>query len=187
MFVLMHLECVMNKRLTVRLVVMTVLSGLLAACGSAPPPVTVTPVKPTIAPREHRCQSLYLLSDLSRGQLLSGMEGRQPFEVPVGQWLDESLNEWFWLDSRSQTQALKWAIGFAPGTGIRNSGGELEVQLLLQIQYASARGHSHFAGVAGRARAKTAAEASAQALEQLLDALARELVEQGMCRSLATR
>lgn len=165
----------------------------LAGCANSPPAnnqagaantqaVVASPA--AISPREHSCVSLFLLSDLSRGQMLSGVENGAEFELPIGEWFGDALNQWFWLGSRLDPEATKWALGFAPGTGIRKIRGQYEVQLLLQVQYSHVKGHVGFAGVAGSARAKTASAAAAAALEELLVALAAEVRGKGICQPL---
>ena len=166
----------------------------LAGCANSPPANNqasaaakthaVVASAPAIRPREHSCVSLFLLSDLSRGQTLSGVENGAEFELPVGEWFGEALSQWFWLGSRLDPEATKWALGFAPGTGIRKIRGQYEVQLLLQVQYSHVKGHVGFAGVAGSARAKTATDAAAAALEELLVALAAEVRGKGICQPL---
>lgn len=167
-------------------------TALLAGCATEAPPPSNAPAQvlaqPTaIKAQEHSCHSLFLLSDLTRGQLLSGQDGGREFEIPVGEWLSEALNNSFWLDSQAQPDAARWALGFAPGTGIRQHRGQYEVQLLLQIQYSRAQGHAGFAGVAGSARNSDPAAAVSEALAELLTALSAEMRSTGLCRSLASK
>ncbi len=161
---------------------------LLMAAGCAAPPAGQTAAGPAESQRQFMCVSKVYVSDVSQAHTLSGSLGGREFTVPVGEWLDSQLAARFWQDATVRASGRPQptiTAGFAPGTGVRPAGfNDAEVQLVVQLQLLKPTGQDYYDLIGGRATANTAAEATNDALEQVLRQLEMLLVNAGLCRQV---